>query len=136
MKSNLRGLAKNFRKSSTKTENCLWFLIKNRQLEGVKFRRQEPLGRYIVDFVSYDKKLIIELDGGQHTFSSEQDKKRDVWFRKKGYEVLRFWDNEVLKNKNGVLEIIRKKLLTPHLTSPSRGEEQIAGNKSLISERK
>jgi len=83
----------------------------------VKFRRQEPIGRFIVDFVSYDRKLVIELDGGQHDLNKEKDKKRDVWFKNQGYEVLRFWDNEVFKNKDEVLEIIRKKLLTPHLTS-------------------
>ena len=64
------------------------------------------------------------LDGGQHVFNNEKDKKRDEWFKNQGYDVLRFWDNDVLRNKDGVLETVRKKLLTPHLTSPTRGEEK------------
>ena len=74
--------------------------------------------------MSYERKIVIELDGGQHNLKGNKDKERDEWFKNTGYEVLRFWDNEVLKNKNEVLETIRKKLLTPHLTSPSRGEEK------------
>ena len=89
----------------------------------MKFRRQEPMGSYIADFVSYESKIVIELDGGQHAENNKKDKERDGWFKRQGYEVLRFWDNEVFKNKDGVLETIRKKLLTPHLTSPARGEE-------------
>ena len=118
----LRGLAKNLRGKATNTENYLWLFLKNRQLEGVKFRRQEPMGRYILDFVSYERKIVIELDGGQHAENKKKDKERDAWLNSQGYEVLRFWDNEVLKNKDGVLESIRQKLLPPHLTSPARGE--------------
>jgi len=120
----LKGLAKSLRKKSTNTENYLWLFLRNRLLEGVKFRRQEPMGRFIADFVSYERKLVIELDGGQHDLRKEKDKERDVWFKNQGYEVLRFWDNEVFGNTDGVLETIRKKLLTPHLTSPARGEEK------------
>jgi very-short-patch-repair endonuclease len=120
----LRGLAKNLRKSSTNTENYLWLFLRNRQVEGIKFRRQEPMGRYIVDFVSYERKLVIELDGGQHVINNKKDKERDEWFQSQGYEVLRFWDNEVLKNKDGVVESIRNKLLPPHPASPARGEEK------------
>ncbi len=129
MQKELRGLAKDLRINSTNTENKLWLFLKNRQLEGVKFRRQEPIGNYVADFVSYEKKLIIELDGGKHDISKAKDNERDSWFKKNGYEVLRFWNNEVLKNKDGVLEIIRKRLLTPHLTSPARGEENSSKRK-------
>ena len=83
------------------------------------------MGSYIADFVSYESKIVIELDGGQHAENNKKDKERDDWFKRQGYEVLRFWDNEVFKNKDGVLETIRKKLLTPHLTSPARGEEKL-----------
>ena len=79
-------------------------------LEGFKFRRQQPIGKYIVDFVNFEKKVIIELDGGQHSFQEEKDKIRDNWLKKEGYDVLRFWDNEVLRNTEGVLEVIREKL--------------------------
>jgi len=92
-------------------------------MEGVKFRRQEPMGNYIADFVSHEMKIVIELDGGQHTEKNKKDKERDDWLKSQGYEVLRFWDNEVFKNRDGVLGIIRRKLLAPHLTSPTRGEE-------------
>ena len=120
----LRGLAKTLRKNVTDAENYMWLFLRNRQIEGVKFRRQETIGSYIVDFVSHERKLIIELDGGQHALSVEKDGKRSKWFNEHGYEVLRFWNNEVLQNKDGVLEAVRQKLLTPHLSSsPSRGEE-------------
>lgn len=109
-----RNAAKNLRKRATDTENCLWKFLRNRRLEGFKFRRQEPIGRYIVDFINYERKLVIEVDGGQHAASKEKDIKRDEWLKSQGYEVLRFWDNEVLKNREIVLGIIREKLLTPH----------------------
>ncbi|GEM_PF-2987368 len=67
-----------------------------------------------MDFVNYERKLVIELDGGQHSVYKEKDKERDEWLKSQGYEVLRFWDNEILKNKEVVLEIVRGKLLTPH----------------------
>jgi len=116
----LTELAKTLRKRSTDTENYLWLFLKNRQIEGIKFRRQEPLGRYIVDFVSYESNLVIEVDGGQHYF--DKDKERDEWLKNQGYEVIRFWDNEVLKNKDAVLEVIREKLITPHPDPLPQGE--------------
>jgi len=122
LQNKLRGLAKNLRKQSTHTEDYLWLFLKNRQLEGAKFRRQEPIGKYIADFVSFEYKLIIEVDGGQHIENEKEDKIRDEWFKQQGYEVLRFHNNEVLKNKDGVLEVIREKLLAPHLASPAGGE--------------
>ena len=125
MEKKLRVLAKNLRQKATDTENYLWLFLRNRQLEGVKFRRQEPMGRFIVDFVSYETKIVIELDGGQHSSNKEKDSERDVWLKTQGYEILRFWNNDVFKNKNGVLEVIRKAILTPHLASPSRGEGDI-----------
>jgi very-short-patch-repair endonuclease len=73
-------------------------------MEGVKFRRQQPTGRFIVDFVSFERKLIIEVDGGQH--SEEVDKARDQWLNNQGFKILRFWNNEVLQNTEGVIEAI------------------------------
>ena len=75
-------------------------------MEGIKFRRQQPIGRFIVDFVSFEKKVIIEVDGGQH--SEEADRDREQWLRSQGFNVLRFWNNEVLENTEGVLQVIRK----------------------------
>ena len=110
-----RDLARALRKRSTDTEAYLWKRLKNRQI-GFKFRRQQPIGKYVVDFVSLDKKLIIEVDGGQHAIDARDDKIRDEWLRGEGYQVLRFWDNEVFSNLEGVLETIRDALLTPHPT--------------------
>jgi len=78
----------------------------------VKFRRQQPIGQYIVDFVSFERKLVIEIDGGQHSGEGikNQDKQRTTWLKKGGYQVLRFWNNEVLTNIKGVLERIREAL--------------------------
>jgi len=122
--SNLTELAKNLRKKSTDTENYLWLFLKNRQIEGIKFRRQEPLGRFILDFVSYDRKIVIEVDGGQHNLDKDKDRARDRWLKSQGYEVIRFWDHDVLENKDVVLEVIREKLLTPHPDPLPQGERK------------
>lgn len=83
-------------------------------MEGCKFRRQQPISRYIVDFVCLEKKLVIEADGGQHAANQAYDTTRDEWLKGEGYRVLRFWDNEVFGNLEGVLETIRNALLGPH----------------------
>lgn len=106
----LTEFAKDLRKKSTDTENHLWRYLRNRQMEGFKFRRQQPIGKYIVDFVNFERKIVIEADGGQHSIYEEKDRIRDDWLKKEGYKVLRFWDNEVLNNIDGVLEVIRKEL--------------------------
>ncbi len=71
-----------------------------------KFRRQQPMGKYIVDFVCFETKIVIEVDGGQHA-GEEKDKDRDKWLNGEGFKVLRFWNNEVLQNLRGILEVIR-----------------------------
>jgi len=111
MTSNLTKYAKSLRKSSTKAEALLWSKVKSRQLEGVKFRRQQPIGTYIVDFVSFEKHIIIELDGGQHADQRPKDHLRDKRLTENGYTVLRFWNNDVLENINAVFEIIRRNCL-------------------------
>ncbi|MFH1026486.1 MAG: DUF559 domain-containing protein, partial [Pseudomonadota bacterium] len=97
----------------------------NSQLEGAKFRRQQPIEAYIVDFVSFDKRIVVELDGGQHAENPEYDEQRDACLRRNGFEVLRFWNNEVFENIEGVLEVIRQRCLegaspTPQ-PPPARG---------------
>jgi very-short-patch-repair endonuclease len=111
-KINLTPLAKNLRKESTDAERLIWSRLRAGRLEGLKFRRQHPIGPYIVDFVCLERKLVIELDGGQHALPEEtqKDNQRDSWLKEEGYTVLRFWNNEVLTNLNGVLEEIRGKL--------------------------
>jgi very-short-patch-repair endonuclease len=96
---------KELRRQGTPAERVLWSKIRNRQLSGVKFRRQQPIGNYIVDFISFDNKLIIEIDGGQHNEEKilDQDEKRTTWLNSRGYRVVRFWNNEVMGNLEGVL---------------------------------
>ena len=99
-------VARMLRRNMTDVERILWSKIRNKQL-GVKFRRQQPLGKYIVDFICFEERLIIEVDGGQHS-ENTQDTIRDKWLKTNGFQVLRFWNNDVLKNLNGVLGIIKK----------------------------
>jgi len=110
--------AKTLRKRSTDVEMFMWRHLRAKQLKGLKFRRQQPIGSYIVDFVCFEKKVIIEVDGGQH--SVETDKERDEWLKSQGFKVLRFWNNEVLTNTQGVLEVIRNNCLLP---PPATGVE-------------
>ncbi len=117
MTKRLTKLAKQLRKNSTNVEKLLWKKLRSRNLHNLKFRRQEPIGDYIVDFVCYETKLIIECDGGQHTLQKPKDNVRDEWLKKEGYEVLRFWNNEILQNMEGVLEMIIE-TCNPH-SSPS-----------------
>ncbi len=90
-------IARRLRKNSTDTERYLWRYLRNRQIEGVKFRRQQQLGKYIVDFVNLENKVVIEVDGGQHADNSS-DKIRYEWLSAEVYKMLRFWDNEVFNN--------------------------------------
>lgn len=84
-------------------EGQLWARLRNRQLEGHKFRRQVPLGRFIVDLACYDARLVIEVDGGQHAERKEEDAARTQWLEERGFRVLRFWNNEVQENIEAVL---------------------------------
>ena len=107
----LTHFAKRLRKHSTKAEALLWSRLRARQIEGIKFRRQQPIENFIVDFVSFEKRIVIELDGGQHSVNNKKDKKRDKFLTNNGYKVLRFWDNEVFDNIEGVLEVIMRECL-------------------------
>jgi len=110
---NLTQIARDLRKNMTDSERVLWFRISGRQIEGARFRRQQPLGSYVVDFVCLEKKLVIEVDGGQHTIALEADQARDAWLQSEGFTVLRFWNNEALGNIDGVLETIQNHILSP-----------------------
>jgi len=114
--------AKALRKRSTDVEMLLWRYLRAKQMEGLKFRRQQPIGRYIVDFACFEKKIVIEVDGGQHVLERRQDTERDEWLRSQGFTVLRLWNNEVLTNTQGVLEKIRISCLShpPLNPLPSR----------------
>jgi very-short-patch-repair endonuclease len=94
------------RKEATDAENLLWRLLRNRRLAGAKFRRQHPIGQYIVDFYCDERRLVIELDGGQHLEQRDYDARRDAFLRKQGLTVLRFWNNQVLGETEAVLQVI------------------------------
>ncbi len=100
----MRDRARMLRANQTKAEQTLWFELRSRRLQGFKFRRQVPIGRFVVDFLCTEKQLIVEVDGGQH--SQNTDAERDRWLCDQSYTVLRYWNNEVLENLDGVLEDI------------------------------
>ena len=102
--------ARELRKNMTSQERKLWNILKNRQFYGYRFRRQFPIGSYIVDFVCREKKIIIELDGGQHNQSSEiqYDLKRTKFLESEGYIVLRFWNNDIDKNLAGIYKDLQR----------------------------
>jgi len=102
--------ARRLRTNHTDAEKKLWRYLRNRQLVGYKFRRQHEIGTYIVDFVCIDRKLIFELDGGQHLEQPDYDLGRTKFLEQKGYRVVRFWNNEVLSELGLVLEEITRKL--------------------------
>jgi len=96
------------RADATKAENLLWQALRNRQLAGLKFKRQVPLGGYILDFVCFEARLIVEVDGGQHS-ESRRDTERDAYFESQGLSTLRFWNDEVTGNIDAVcLKIMRE----------------------------
>lgn len=124
MKNNLLFLRRELRRNQTQVEKKLWRHLRSKQFEGLKFRRQEQIGQYIVDFVCYKEKLIIELDGSQHNDAHEKDEIRDNWFKSQGFRVLRFWNNEVMINIEGVLTVIRESCTNhPPLAPPIKGGE-------------
>ena len=113
------------RRNSTDAEMRIWLALRDRRLGGYKFIRQEAIGPYIVDFVCRDRRVIIELDGGQHS-ESTRDQERDAFLTSEGYKVLRFWNNDVMSNRDGVLETILAELeryaVKEPLTRPSLRE--------------
>jgi very-short-patch-repair endonuclease len=98
--------ARRLRRDMTEVEKRLWYLLRRGQFEGVKFKRQVPIGPYIVDFACLSWRLIIELDGGQHDSQRKQDARRTAYLEAEGYRVIRFWNNEVLENLDYVLATI------------------------------
>jgi len=103
---------KSLRKSQTDAERFLWKYLRNRRFRGLKFRRQFPIGRYILDFFCVEKRLAIELDGGQHSRDTvlKKDKTRGEFLQRFNITVIRFWDNDVLTNLDGVLQRLEKKI--------------------------
>lgn len=119
-----RDFARTLRRNMTDAETALWRRLRRRQLQGHRFRRQCPIGRYVVDFACIERRLVVEVDGGQHA-GSTRDPERDAWLRRQGFLVLRFWNNEALEQIEGVCDMILESLskLTPSGLSPRTGED-------------
>lgn len=113
----IRNLSRILRKDATDAERKLWMQLRRRQVGGRRFRRQHPLGPYIVDFVCLEVKLIVEIDGGQHADAVATDAQRTQWLEQRGFRVVRYWNNEVLGNTEAVLERIAE-LLEAHSKPP------------------
>jgi very-short-patch-repair endonuclease len=105
--------ARQLRHQMTDAEHLLWHHLRSRRFAGHKFRRQVPVGNYIADFLSYENRMIIEVDGGQHAVRKEYDRHRDSWLRGQGFRVLRLPDNVVLKQPEVALEAIWQAIQQP-----------------------
>ncbi len=124
--------ARLLRRNQTDAERKMWMLLRDRRFEGVKFRRQAPIGPYIADFCCLDARLIIEKDGGQHASDSgtQIDAQRTAWLQQEGFRVLRFWNDEIFTNIEGVLTQIAAALgidwtlETPHPGPLPQGERE------------
>ena len=122
-------IARKLRRKQTDAERKLWFLLRDRRLGGWKFRRQFPIDRFVVDFFCVDAHLIIELDGGQHALRVDADANRTRILEAMGYLVLRFWNNDVMQNIDGVVEEIvaaleRHRSEPPHPNPLPSGERE------------
>jgi len=117
--------ARALRRQMTEAEQRTWRMLRMRQISGYRFRRQAPIGRYIADFVCHEARLIVEIDGGQHDVASQGEIERSRFLEDQGYRMLRFWNNEVLENPEGVLMTIAAVLAEtspPPYPSPFKGE--------------
>ena len=99
--------ARRLRSNQTEAEKTLWSKLRRQQLDGYRFRRQHPIGPYIVDFVCLAEKLVVEVDGSQHADDQDPDADRTAWLESRGYRVVRFWNNDVSRNIDGVVAVIR-----------------------------
>ena len=119
----MKQLARALRKNQTDAEKLLWYRLRNRQLADCKFRRQQVIGPYIADFLCLEPKLIIELDGGQHATQQDQDEQRTRFLESLGYRVLRFWNHDVIRDIESVLDAIRLVVIQfPHPNPLPEGE--------------
>jgi len=103
--------ARHLRRSQSDAEGLLWSRLRSRQLYGLKFRRQHPIGPYVADFCCNEASLLVELDGGQHAEQTGEDQRRTRYLQSRGFRVLRFWNNQVLTGLDAVLEVIATALL-------------------------
>src|SRR5207237_1976950 len=127
--------ARRLRAGMTDAEVRLWMRLRMDQIEGCRFRRQVPMGPYVVDFACFKARLVIEVDGGQHAAAVEQDDRRSGWLMARGFRVLRFWNTDVLQDTDGVLDSIRAAILAtrpvakgkwpPHPDPPPQGGREM-----------
>jgi len=127
----LRQRARQLRKSMTDAEQALWARLRRRQMHGHKFRRQHPLGGYIVDYVCLDEKLVVEVDGGQHDEQRDQDAQRTRYLEQRGFRVIRFWNHQVLGELDAVTEAITEALGPPPATPTARRPPPAGGGVTL-----
>lgn len=130
MTTNSLANARSMRSTPTATENILWQHLRATRLAACKFKRQQPIGNYIVDFVCLEARLIVEVDGGQHN-ESAHDVERDAWLRSQDFTVLRFWNNEVLQNLEEVLSVILEHLAPSLQPLPREGGEAISSKQRV-----
>ena len=120
--------SRTLRKEMTDAERKLWKMLRNKEMNGYKFRRQYPYGNYILDFVCLTARLVIEVDGSQHQDAVTYDKERSLWLEQHGFKMLRFWNNDVLNQLDKVLEVIwgelQNNIRPPPQSSPCQGEEK------------
>ena len=115
--------SRELRNNATEAERKLWPHLSARKLRGIRFNRQFPVGQFICDFVSREHRLVIELDGGHHAANADYDARRTLFLNAQGYRVLRFWNNEVIDNLDGVLTMIEEVLDNMPSPNPSRRRE-------------
>ena len=115
--------AREMRNNATDAEKHLWRQLSARKIAGVRFNRQVPIGPYICDFVSRSLKLVIEVDGGQHDWSAEDDQRRTDFLQAQGYKVIRFWNNDVIDRIEGVVQEIESVISDMPSPNPSRRRE-------------
>ena len=127
--------ARALRQYSTDAERALWLRLRNRQLAGCKFRRQVPVGKYIVDFVCFERNIVIEVDGGHHQEQISSDTVRTTWLESQGFQVLRFWNHEVLADTEAVQEALlvalQESSTSPNSPSPQPSPVKGEGEKRL-----
>jgi very-short-patch-repair endonuclease len=123
--SQARMRTRQLRKHPTEAERLLWRKLRFWQIDGFKFRRQQPLGPFIVDFVCLERRLVVEIDGGQHARQGNYDNQRDAWLRDQGFVVLRFWNHDVLRGIDVIKEQIYRNLQsTPYLNPSPQGRRR------------
>ena len=124
-----KSISRNLRKNMTEAEKRLWSRLRARQFHGLKFRRQHSIGQYIVDFVCLEKSFVVEIDGGQH-LENVRDKERDLWLSKEGYRVFRYWNDQVLKETDSVMEDILRKITSPSPSPSPQGRGDMSSSRS------